>query len=115
MIGWLMLWALLLSPMPLVLLLSLLGAIGRHHRHFFPPEYSGIFRLRNAGQLSIETEMGEKEDLLVTRVITLFNPLMVSIGTENGRTIRIWRDSCAETDYRHLLVVLRYLYRGIEE
>ena len=88
--------------------------IGQNHLLIFPSEYSGIFRLRHSGQLVLELKkgehgLGEKEEQQIVRVVTLFTPLMVRIETENKRMVRIWRDSCSEADYRHLLVVLQYL------
>jgi hypothetical protein len=106
-VAWGILWAILASPAPLVFALSFLGSIVSVPAGLFYREYTGVLRLRPEGRVTIGHTSDEKQTVRIGHVATLFSPLMVRITLSNQSSIRIWRDSCCERDYRRLLVALR--------
>ncbi|PWI34628.1 hypothetical protein DI392_05865 [Vibrio albus] len=100
-------WSVLVSPVPLVCALYLFGSFASASDNLIGQEYTGLLRIRPGNKMVIADSQNEKKELDIRRVITVFCPLMIRIETSDRRLFRIWRDSCNEEDYRHLLVVLK--------
>lgn len=112
MVIWTIVWALLASPVPLVFALSLLGIMASVPERLFYREYTGVLRLRPGGQVSMGHTQEEKNAARIRHTVMRFSPLMVRLTLSNRYSVRIWRDSCSEREYRRLLVVLKALEGG---
>lgn len=94
----LIIWAILISPVPLVasvyLLLCLAGGMHKRTKEV-------LVMISPEGRIRMA---GEYHRIKYTE--RLFQPLFVVIHTHSGKKLQIWRDSCEEGDYRNLLVLL---------
>ncbi|WED22237.1 hypothetical protein L3Q72_02190 [Vibrio sp. JC009] len=91
-------WAILISPVCLVASAWMLAYL-----------FSKGVRKSQAGQLKIAADKkliwNGVEDVF-RFAETLFRPMCVVIHSQSGQKITVWRDSCREEDYRHLMVVI---------
>ncbi len=102
-------WVIVSSAIPLPVALFLFGLSLSEKTGLLTPEYTGILRIRKDGYLVAESRSGEKKEHRIVQVNTRFRPLMIGIKAEHQPLIRIWRDSCAENDYRHLSVMVQQI------
>jgi hypothetical protein len=100
----LILWALLLSPTPIVILIYLIRHAIIYPELIKPRCFIGRLRLETSGELFVDDDEDEFK-----YAIAMYRPLMLEIGTVRGRRLAIWRDSCSEASYRRLLVVVKGL------
>ncbi|WP_407702364.1 protein YgfX [Vibrio algarum] len=100
----LIIWAVLISPMPIVVSLSLIASIIRQLLIERQPSISGRLELYSSGKLTLNNQR-----LRCGSIFTLYKPLMIQIATVQGVKINIWRDACVEKEYRQLLVMLNFL------
>ncbi len=97
-------WALLISPIPLVALPL-----------FFTPmitaqKQSLLLASDLIGQLKLTSHSEWRcadQNLSIEKVSTQFAFMVLIVYAQKGTRYLLWRDSCAEADYRRLLVQLR--------
>ncbi|ELG2044257.1 hypothetical protein RAX51_003196 [Vibrio fluvialis] len=98
------LWALLLSPTPLVVTLLIIGmgmALPLPMQQWLTPELCGDVEIDFSGSVQIGDER-----YTISRVQYLFAFAFIVMEGQ-GRRWLLWRDSCSEREYRQLLVRLK--------
>ncbi|MDG3087145.1 hypothetical protein P7F88_14055 [Vibrio hannami] len=96
-------WAVLVSPAPVVVSVYLIFSLCWYSS---VNRASGLFKISLDGYF----EWGYKNHEFKVAELS-FKPLFVVIYSEQGEKVIIWRGACEEADYRHLLVVLKLLHR----
>ncbi|WP_413285202.1 hypothetical protein [Vibrio sp. MA40-2] len=96
-----MIWAILSSPMPMVASLSLIGSLVYALFNSHLETRMRKLEIHSNGELSLNNKPDKCKS-----VVTLYKFFMIQIKTDKGNKISIWRDSCKESDYRQLLVMI---------
>ncbi len=94
----------LASELPLPASLSLFGLLIQVMVAEFispPPE---VLQISLDGKIRYKNKQEQCKKALM-----VFKPLMIQLTTEQGEIITVWRDSCTETEYRHLLVMVNLI------
>lgn len=96
------LWALLLSPTPLVVTLLIIGmGMALPMQQWLTPVLCGDVEIDFSGSVQIGDER-----YAISRVQYLFAFAFIVMEGQ-GRRWLLWRDSCSEREYRQLLVRLK--------
>ncbi|HDY7960191.1 protein YgfX [Vibrio vulnificus] len=97
-------WALLFSPFPLVVVVALLYPLYQFQtiHGFCYPSWQGAVSVNASGAIKYQQQVEHIHSLSL-----LFYWWFVSIKLANGRRYLIWRDSCQDSDYRQLMIVLK--------
>ncbi|EOB3674723.1 protein YgfX [Vibrio vulnificus] len=97
-------WALLFSPFPLVVVVALLYPLYQFQtiHGFWYPAWQGAVSVNASGAVKYQQKVEHIHSLSL-----LFYWWFVSIKLANGRRYLIWRDSCQDSDYRQLMIVLK--------
>ncbi|MDE5178558.1 protein YgfX [Vibrio fluvialis] len=96
------LWALLLSPIPLVVTLLIIGmGMALPMQQWLTPALCGNVEIDFSGSVQIGDER-----YAISRVQYLFAFAFIVMEGQ-GRRWLLWRDSCPEREYRQLLVRLK--------
>ncbi|WP_342418099.1 protein YgfX [Vibrio mytili] len=105
----LMVWAVILSDVPLVICIYLLLLLLTTYReqHFVFPSVQGCWSVHCDG--TVRSESGVS---LLNWVDTSTLPIKLSFQLTSGKKVTIWRDSCADEHYRQLSLVLRQWERS---
>ncbi len=72
-------------------------------KHLLPRPYEGKIQVFARGYIKIGSNA---ETLQIHSVALGYRYLLIQLRLENGKLVSIWRDSCCERDYRHLIAVL---------
>ncbi|WP_327194642.1 protein YgfX [Vibrio natriegens] len=99
-----MTWAVTLSDTPIVLSIYLLLMIAKLHfdQLLVAPSSQGIWSFQCNGTVRTESKQTQ-----IKRVDLSTLPFKIAITMESGDRVTVWRDSCADTQYRQLSLVLR--------
>ncbi|WP_368074922.1 protein YgfX [Vibrio natriegens] len=99
-----MTWAVTLSDTPIVLSIYLLLMIARFHcgQLLVAPASQGIWHVHCDG-----TVRSELTQTLIQQIDLSTLPFKITITLQSGDSVTVWRDSCADTQYRQLSLVLR--------
>nr|WP_214651466.1 MULTISPECIES: protein YgfX [Vibrio] len=97
-------WALLISPIPLVTLPLFYAPLiaAQKSTSLLVPSLIGQFKLTSHGEWQCADQ-----NLSIEKVSTQFAFMVLIIYAQQGKRYLVWRDSCVEADYRRLLVQLR--------
>ncbi|WP_375752589.1 protein YgfX [Vibrio sp. HN007] len=97
-------WALLISPVPIVASVYLIFTYCLFIEKLPKTHSSGVLKVSQDGTF----ELNQQTYTFKVADIT-FKPLLIVIYSDSGKRVKVWRDSCPEPEYRHLLVVLDLL------
>lgn len=100
-IVWIAIWAVLISALPLAASLYLLALLTRAMVAAFTPQPPEILQISVNGQIRYRNRQEQCK-----KAFTVFKPLMIQLTTEQGETIKVWRDCCTEKEYRNLLMMI---------
>ncbi|WP_338137361.1 protein YgfX [Vibrio natriegens] len=99
-----MTWAVTLSDTPIVLSIYLLLMIAKLHfdQLLVAPASQGIWHVHCDGTIRSESTRTQ-----IKRIDLSTLPFKITITLQSGDSVTVWRDSCADTQYRQLSLVLR--------
>ncbi|MEE3880624.1 protein YgfX [Vibrio sp. YYF0003] len=99
-----MTWAVTLSDTPIVLSIYLLLMIAKLHfgQLLVASASQGIWSFHCNGTVRTESKQTQ-----IKRIDLSTLPFKIAITLQSGDSVTVWRDSCADTQYRQLSLVLR--------
>ncbi len=99
-----MTWAVTLSDTPIVVSIYLLLMIAKLHfdQLLVAPASQGIWSFHCNGMVRTESKQTQ-----IKRIDLSTLPFKITITLQSGDSVTVWRDSCADTQYRQLSLVLR--------